>query len=200
MLSSIGQQPSNQTLRLVDRDRLVVQRVRVKAHDKLISKTEETSNPQQNVLDNLWDLSTDFNFSQNSNNDELLDLGNSQTSSFFREVSGDDKVLWEEEKKNTSPHYKTINGFGYYSCDSCPFLCLNTKLFLEHNEKDHHIHHAPLKSLLRTKCIGCDNIFYSLNVLRVSVKIVLKLTVLYSSCNLITVYLCDLPFHHYLDL
>lgn len=171
MLSSIGQQASNnysnQTLRLVDRDRLVAQRVRVKSNEKLISKIKETSNPSQHFSDNLCDLSTDFDFNPNSNSEELLDLGNSQMSAFFRDFSDGQKTLWKEEKKINASNYKTIKGLGFYFCDSCPFICLNAKLFLEHNEKDH-FHNSPLKSLLRTKCIGCENIFYSVNVLRVS--------------------------------
>lgn len=168
MLSLIEQQPTNQTLRLVDKDRLIAQRVRVKSDEKLISKTIETSKPQQNSLDNLFDLSTDFEFNSNSNSEDLIDLGNSQMSAFFREFSNGQKTLLKEEKKNPATNYKTIKGLGFYSCDSCPFLCLNVKLFLEHTEKDHHLHQSPLKSLLKIKCIGCDNIFYSINVLRVS--------------------------------
>lgn len=169
MLSSIGQHSTNQTLRLVDRDRLVAQRVRVKPNEKLISKITEPSKPQHNLLENLCDLSTDFiQIDSNSNNDDLIDLGNSQMSAFFHDISNGQKTLWKEEKKITTTNYKTIKGLGFYYCESCPFICLNVKVFLEHNEKDHHFHHSPLKSLLRTKCIACDNIFYSLNVLRVS--------------------------------
>lgn len=177
MLSSIGQQSTTssssscQTLRLVNRDRLIAQRVRVKPHEKLISKTADAARPQQNSLDNLCDLSTDFDFNANSNGADLLDLSNSQMSSFFREFSNGKNTLWKEEKKSAATNYKTVKGLGFYSCDSCPFLCLNVKLFLEHGEKDHHYHHSPLKSLLKTKCIGCDNIFYSINVLRVSIKL-----------------------------
>jgi len=168
MLSSIELQPPNQTLRLVDRDRLVAQRVRVISDEKLISKIVETARPQQNLLNNFSDLTTDFDIIQNSNSDDLIDLGNSQMSSFFREFSENQKTLCKEEKKTASTNYKTINGLGFYYCDSCPFLCLNVKIILEHNEKSDHFHHSSLKSLLRTKCIGCDNIFYSVNVLRVS--------------------------------
>lgn len=164
-MSLIGQQSSTQTLRLVDRNRLIAQRVRVKPEEKLISKTTDTSMPQQNMLDNLWDLSSDFDFNTNSNTDVLLDLSNTQMSAFFREFS-DDQDPWKEEQITASNH-KTIKELGFYLCDLCPFLCLNVKLFLEHKEKDHS-HHSPPKSLLRTKCIGCNNIFYSVNVLRVS--------------------------------
>lgn len=164
MLSSIELLSSNQTLRLVDRDRLVAQRVRVIPDEKLISKTTETAKLQQNLLNNFCDLSTDFDIVQSSNSDDLLDLGNSQMSTFFREFSENQKTLCKEEK-SASTNYKTINGLGFYYCDSCPFLCLNVKIILEHNEKNH-FHHSPLKSSLRTKCIGCDNIFYSVNVLR----------------------------------
>lgn len=167
-MSSIGQLP-NQTLRLVDRNRLVVQRVRVKPDDKLKSITSETCSSQQNLVENVWDLSNDLDFNANSNVDDLMDLGNTQMSSFFREFSsGSSQDQWKEEKQNAASNYKTVRGLGFYCCDSCPFLCLNVKSFLEHKEKDHHFHHAPLKSLLRTKCIGCDNIFYSINVLQVS--------------------------------
>jgi len=169
MLSSIELQSSNQTLRLVDRDRLVVQRVRVISDEKLISKTEATRPPQLNLLNNFSDLTNDFDIIQNSNSDDLVDLGNSQMSTFFREFSENQKTLCKEEKKTAAPiNFKTINGLGFYYCDSCPFLCLNVKIILEHNEKNDHFHHSSLKSLLRTKCIGCDNIFYSVNVLRVS--------------------------------
>jgi len=166
MLSSVGQPPTNQTLRLVDKDRLIAQRVRVKSDEKLISKTPDASKTQHNLLENLCDLSTDFDFNPNSNVADLLDLGNSQMSSFFREFTDEQKTLCKEEKKTSTNNYKIIKGIGFYACDSCPFLCLDVKLFLEHSEKDHHFHHSPLKSLLRTKCIGCDNIFYSVNVLR----------------------------------
>lgn len=166
MLSSIELQPSNQTLRLVNRDRLVVQRVRVISDEKLISKTE-AARPQQNLFNNFSDLTNDFDIIQNSNSDDLVDLGNSQMSTFFREFSENQKTLCKEEKKTATPiNFKTINGLGFYYCDSCPFLCLNVKIILEHNEKSDHFHHSSLKSLLRTKCIGCDNIFYSVNVLR----------------------------------
>lgn len=169
-MSSIGQQASNysnQTLRLVDRERLVSQRVRVKSNEKLISKLNYNFNPLHISSENICDLSTDFDFNSNSNNEELLDLGNSQMSTFFREFSDGQNTLCKEEKKINSSNYKTIKGLGFYFCDSCPFICLNPKLFLEHNEKDH-LHNSPLKSLFRTKCIGCENIFYSVNVLRVS--------------------------------
>lgn len=171
MLSSNGQQSSNQMLRLVDRNRLVAQRVRVKPDEKLIySQAAETPKLQQNFDANLLELTeTDLDLNPNSNSDDLLDISNSQMSEIFQELSDNQKNPWKEEIKTTAPNFKTINGFGYYSCDSCPFLCVNVKLFLEHNEKDHHFHQSPLKSLLRTKCIGCDNIFYSLNVLRVSI-------------------------------
>lgn len=164
MLSSIGLQPSNQSVRLVDSDRLIAQRVRVKPDAKLILQTTETAKPQPNLLD--WDFSTDFDIIQNSNSDDLVDLGNSQMSTFFHEFSENQNTVCKVEEKNTSSNYKTINGLGFYSCESCPFLCLNVKFFLEHNEKDYH--QSLHKSLLRTKCIGCDNIFYSVNVLRVS--------------------------------
>lgn len=168
-MSSIGQQSPNQTLRLVDRNRLVVQRVRVKPHEKLISKTLETCSSQQNSVENIWDLSSDFDFNTNSNVDDLLDLGNTQMSLFLREFSnGDGEDQGKEEKRNATANYKTIKGLGFYCCDSCPFLCLNVNSFLEHKEKDHHFHHSPLKSLLKTKCIGCNNIFYSINVLQVN--------------------------------
>lgn len=168
MLSSTGQPASNQTLRLVDKDRLVAQRLRVKSDEKLISKIRETSNLSIHSPDNLWEFSTDSDLNANSNNcDDLLDLGNTQMSTFFREFSNDQKTLCKEEKKISAPNYKTIKGFGFYFCDSCPFICLNVKSYLEHNEKDH-FHNSSLKSLQRTKCIGCDNIFYSVNVLRVS--------------------------------
>lgn len=169
MLSSIDQKSSNQMLRLVDRDRLVVQRVRVKPDEKLISKTAETSKPQQNAFEHFFDLTTDFDIYPNSNSNDLLDISNSQMSALFQEFSNSKNLLWKEEKKISDVNYKTIKGIGFYSCDSCPFLCINVKLFLEHKEKDHHFHHSPLNSLLRTKCIGCDNIFYSPNVLRVSI-------------------------------
>lgn len=169
MLSSIELQPSNQTLRLVDSDRLVAQRVRVIPGENLISKTIDTAKPQQNLINNFSDLSTDFDIIQNSNSDDLLDLGSSQTSTFFREISDNQKTFCKEEIKTASTNYKTINGFGFYYCDSCPFLCLNVKIILEHNEKNLHFHHSSLNSFLRTKCIGCDNIFYSVNVLRVSI-------------------------------
>lgn len=175
MLSSIGQQSASgstssyQTLRLVDKNRLIAQRVRVKSHDKLISKPEDVVRPQQNSIDNLWELSTDFDFNTNSNSADLLDLGNSQMSSFFREFSVGEKSLCKEEKKTATTNYKTIKGLGFYSCNLCPFLCLNDKVLLEHSEKNHHFHHAPPKSLPKTMCIGCDNTFYSINVLRVSI-------------------------------
>jgi len=169
MLSSIGLQPSNQTLRLVDKNRLVAQRVRVVPDEKLISKTTELPKLQQNLMNNFSDLSTDFDIIQNSNSDDLVDLGNSQMSTFFREFSENQKTLCKEEKKTAPSSYKTINGLGFYYCDSCPFLCLNVKIFLEHTEKHPQFHYFQIKSLMRTKCIGCDNIFYSLNVLRVSI-------------------------------
>lgn len=165
-MSLIGQQSSTQTLRLVDRNRLIDQRVRVKPAEKLISKTIVPSVPQENILDNLWDVSTDFDLNTNSNADVLLDLGNTQMSAFFREFSDCQDSLKEEQK--TASNHKTIKGF--YLCDSCPFLCLNVKLILEHKEKEHSSH-SPPKSLLRTKCIGCENIFYSVNALRVSTHI-----------------------------
>lgn len=169
MFTSSGLQPSNHTLRVVDRDRLVTQRVRVIPDEKLIFKTTETAKPQQNLLNNFSDLSTDFDIIQNSNSSDLLDLGNSQMSTFFREFSENQKTLCKEEKKTASTNYKTINGLGFYYCDSCPFLCLNDKIILDHNEKNHHFYHSSLKSSQRIKCIGCDNIFYSVNVLRVSI-------------------------------
>jgi len=172
-MSSISQQSPNQMLKLVDSNRLVEQRVRVKPQDKLVLKTSETCSSWQNSMENLWDLSSDFNV--NSNVDDLLDLGNTQMSSIFREFSSsggsNEDHQWKEEKQNATTCYKTIKGLGFYSCDSCPFLCLNVKSFLEHKDNDHHFHHSPLKSLLRTKCVGCDNIFYSFNVLRVSIFI-----------------------------
>lgn len=173
---SIEQQStsSKQTLRLVDKDRLIVQRVRVKPDEKLISKTIEKSKPQENLSENLWDLSNDYDVYQNSN-DDLLDLGNSQMSAFFREFTEGKKNVWKEEKKSLPNYYKSVKGSGFYSCDSCPFLCLNVKSFVEHNTKDHNFHHSPLKSLLRIKCIGCENIFYSINVLRVSIFIYLMI-------------------------
>lgn len=170
MLSSIGLQPSNQTLRLVDRDRLVAQRVRVIPDEKLISKTIITANPQQHLMNNLSDLSTDFDV-QNSNNDDLLDLGNSQMSTFFREFSENQKTLCKEEKRTASTNFKTINGLGFYYCDLCPFISLNIKFISEHNEKNLQFHHSSLKPFVRTKCVGCDNIFYSVNVLRVSINL-----------------------------
>ncbi|XP_060867315.1 gastrula zinc finger protein xFG20-1-like [Metopolophium dirhodum] len=166
MLTSSGLQPSNHTLRLVDRDRLVAQRVRVIPDEKLIFKTTETAKPQQNLLNNFSDLSTDFDIIQNSNSVDLLDLGNSQMSTFFREFSENQKTLCKEEKKTASSNYKTINGLGFYYCDSCPFICLNVKIILDHNEKNHIFHNNSLKSPQRIKCIGCDNIFSSVNVLR----------------------------------
>ncbi|KAL4120593.1 hypothetical protein QTP88_013259 [Uroleucon formosanum] len=166
MLSSSELQPSNHTLRPVDRDRLVPQRVRVIPDEKLISKTTETAKPQQNLLNNFSDLSTDFDIIQNSNSVDLLDFGNSQMSTFLREFSEDQETLCKEEKKTASTNYKTINGLGFYYCDSCPFLCLNVKIILDHNEKNHLFHNNLLKSPQRIKCIGCENIFYSVNVLR----------------------------------
>lgn len=171
MLSSSEPQPSN-SLRPVDRDRLVPQRVRVIPDEKLISKTTETVKPQQNLLNNFSDLSTDFDIIQNSNSVDLLDFGNSQMSTFLREFSEDQETLCKEEKKTASTNYKTINGLGFYYCDSCPFLCLNVKIILDHNEKNHLFHNNSLKSPQRIKCIGCDNIFYSVNVLRVSIHFI----------------------------
>lgn len=168
MLSSIELQPSDQTLRLVDKNRLVAQRVRVVPDEKLISKTTEIAQPQQNFMNNFSDLSTDFDIIQNSNSDDLVDLGNSQMSTVFCEFLENQNTLCKEEKKTAPSSYKTINGTRFYYCDSCPFLCLNVKIILEHNEKNN-FHHSQHKSLLRLKCIGCDNIFYSLNVLRVSI-------------------------------
>lgn len=166
---SIGPQStsSKQTLRVVDKNRLIEQRVRVKPDEKLIFKSIEESMPQEN----LWDLSNDYIY-QNSN-DDLLDLGNSQMSSFFREFTESKNNAWKEEKNTPSNYFKSIKGSGFYFCGSCPFLCLNVKLFLEHSTKDHNVHLDPLKSLLRTKCVGCENIFYSVNVLRVSIFIFL---------------------------
>ncbi|XP_050544991.1 zinc finger protein 92-like [Daktulosphaira vitifoliae] len=166
MLQSVERKSTNQTLRLVDRNRLIAQRVRVIPNEKLISNATEISKSQHNVLDNLLELPTEFDLNPNSSNDELLELSNSQMSAFFREFSDSQKTVCKEEKKNTTSSYKTIKGLGFYTCETCPFLCVNVKLFLEHNEKDHNFHHLPLKSLLRTKCIGCDNVFYSINVLR----------------------------------
>lgn len=167
MLPSIERKSANQTLRLVDRNRLIAQRVRVIPNEKLISSAIETCKSQHNVLDNLLELPAELDLNPSSNNDELLELSNSQMSAFFQEFSDNQKAVCKEEKKNATSSYKTVKGLGFYACETCPFLCVNVKLFLEHNEKDHNFHHLPLKSLLRTKCIGCDNVFYSINVLRV---------------------------------
>ncbi|XP_050444367.1 zinc finger protein 595-like [Adelges cooleyi] len=167
MLSSIGNQSSNQTLRLVDRNRLVAQRLRVIPNEKLISNPVETTNFQHNLLENLWDLQSEFDINTpNTNGNELLEISNSQMSDIFRDFSDNQNTICKEETRKPAINYKIIKGSGFYSCESCPFLCLNVKLFLEHNEKDHNFHHLPLKSLLKTKCIGCDNVFYSVNVLR----------------------------------
>lgn len=73
------------------------------------------------------------------------------------------------EKNNfLETNYTTINGLEFYSYDSCPFLCLNVKLFLEHKDKDDHFRQSHLTSILKLKCIGCNNIFYSITLLKVS--------------------------------
>lgn len=169
---SIGKQssPANHSLRVVEEHRLIAQRLRVKPDEKLISKTADPSKPQypsSPAVSSLCDLSTDFDFNINSNNPDLVDLGNSQMSSFFREFT-ENREPCKEEKKISNANYKTVKGKGCYLCDLCPFVCLNYNLFLEHNEKSHHVYHSPLKPTLKAKCIGCDNMFYSVNVLRVS--------------------------------
>lgn len=175
---SIGKQssPSNHSLRVVEEHRLIAQRLRVKPDEKLISKTADPSKPQypsSPAVSSLCDLSTDFDFNINSNNADLVDLGNSQMSSFFREFN-ESRETCKEEKKISNANYKTVKGKGFYLCDLCPFVCLNYNLFLEHNEKSHHVYHSPLKPTLKAKCIACDNLFYSVNVLRVSTSFFIK--------------------------
>lgn len=165
---------SNHSLRVVEEHRLIAQRLRVKPDEKLISKTDDPSKPQypnSPAVSSLCDLSTDFDFNINSNNPDLVDLGNSQMSSFFREFT-ENRETCKEEKKTSNANYKTVKGKGCYLCDLCPFLCLNYNLFLEHNEKNHHAYHSPLKPTFKAKCIGCDNMFYSVNVLRVSTSFI----------------------------
>lgn len=142
----------------MDKDRFI----RVKSKEKLISYRQE------NVLDNLGDLSTDFDFNPNLNNNDLVNFDTNQLSTFFRYLSNSPATLWKEEKSITATNFKTVKGLGFYFCDSCPFLSLNVKSFLQHNENNS-TEHSTIKSIFKVKCIGCDNIFYSLNVLRVSI-------------------------------
>lgn len=146
--------------------------LRVKPNEKMLMyNTTEVSKSQGNLLD-LW---KDCNVDQNLN-DNLLDLDNSQMSEFLYKLTEGQKNEWKEQN-STSNNYKVINDSGFYSCNSCPFLCLNAEMFMEHNTKEHNYHQAPVQSLLKTKCIGCENIFYSVNVLRVSNYILFSLFV-----------------------
>lgn len=145
------------------------QRVRVKPDEKLKAderlKTTGASKPSG---DQLWDLSSDFDFNMYSNGGVLLpDLGNSQmssVSSIFRKFSDDVHGLLLKDEQNAN--YKTVGrgAAGVYSCELCPFLCLDGKTFLEHKERNDHAATFSFK----TVCVGCENVFYSMSALRVS--------------------------------
>lgn len=144
----------------MDKDQFAL--IRVKSKEKLIFQ------PPDNVLDNLADLSTDYDFNPNSNNSDLINFDNSQLSTFFRYLSDSPTPSWKDEKTIAATNFKTVKGLGFYFCRSCPFLCLTLQSFMQHNENNR-TEHSTIKSIFKIKCIGCDNIFYSLNVLRVSV-------------------------------
>lgn len=157
------------------------QRVRVKPDEKLkpderlktaavVDACKPLPPSQQRSLDGLWDLSSDFDFSANSNGAVLPDLDNSQMSSLFREFSGGDgqRSLLKDKRNALSANYKTIGrGKGCYTCELCPFLCLDGKSLLEHKERDNHGGRAG-RFLFKVLCIGCNNVFHSEISLRVS--------------------------------